>query len=119
MRAAEIVRKEIFQLQCSFKGSLQKNEQYDNDPSSLLALVEMILGGTSIENQTENNKDVKSAAIFGHGKTFQYIAAHTIAATLGGDWCKGLLFMHVFSGCPHSVEWGKRLHGMFGGLYPN
>ena len=36
---------------------------------------------------------------FGHGKNFRYIAAHTIAAVLGDDWCKGLLFMHAFSGC--------------------
>jgi len=36
---------------------------------------------------------------FGHSKNFRYIAAHMIAAELGGDWCKGLLFMHAFSGC--------------------
>ena len=36
---------------------------------------------------------------FGHNKNFRYIAAHTIAAELGDDWCKGLLFMHAFSGC--------------------
>jgi len=36
---------------------------------------------------------------FGHSKNFRYIAAHTIAAELRGDWCKGLLFMHAFSGC--------------------
>ena len=33
---------------------------------------------------------------FGHSR---YIPAHTIAAALGDDWCKGLLFMHAFSGC--------------------
>ena len=36
---------------------------------------------------------------FGHSENFRYIAAHTIGAELGGDWCKGLLFMHAFSGC--------------------
>ena len=36
---------------------------------------------------------------FGHGKNFRYIAAHSIAAILGDDWCKGLLFIHPFSGC--------------------
>ena len=36
---------------------------------------------------------------FGHSKNFRYIAAHTITAELGGDWYKGLLFMHAFSGC--------------------
>ena len=35
----------------------------DNHSTSLLALVQMILGGTNIEKQTENNKEVKSAAI--------------------------------------------------------
>lgn len=62
MRAAEIIRKEIFQTQYKFKGSLL-DEQYDNNPSSLTALVHMVLGGTNIENQTENNRDVKSAAL--------------------------------------------------------
>lgn len=62
MRAAGIIRKEIFQTQYRFKGSLL-DEQYDNNPSSLIALVQMILGGTNIENQTENNKDVKRAAL--------------------------------------------------------
>ena len=36
---------------------------------------------------------------FGHNKNFRYIAAHTIAAQLGDDWCKGLLSMHAFLGC--------------------
>ena len=36
---------------------------------------------------------------FGHNKNFRYIAAHIITAELGDDWCKGLLFMHAFSGC--------------------
>ena len=36
---------------------------------------------------------------FDHSKNFRYIAAHTIAAELGDSWCKGLLFMHAFSGC--------------------
>ena len=62
MRAAEIIPQEIFQTQYRFKGSFL-NEQYDSNPTSLLALVQMTLGGTNIENQTANNKDVKSAAI--------------------------------------------------------
>ena len=51
MQASEIIRKEILQSQYRFKGSLL-DEQYDKNPSSLIALVQMILGGTSIENQT-------------------------------------------------------------------
>ena len=61
MRAAGIVRKEIFQKHYKFQGSLL-DEQYDDNPSSLIALIQMILGGTNIENQTENSKDVKNAA---------------------------------------------------------
>ena len=62
MRAAAIVRKEIFQKQYIFQGSLL-DEQYDDNPSSLLALVQMILGGTNIENQMENNNNVKCSAL--------------------------------------------------------
>jgi len=62
MRAAEIIRNEIFQMEYRFKGSLL-DEQYDNKSTSLLALVQMILGGTNIEKQTENDREVKSAAI--------------------------------------------------------
>jgi len=39
------------------------DEQYDNYSTSLLALVQMILGGTNIKKQTENNREVKSAVI--------------------------------------------------------
>ncbi len=52
----------IFQVQHRFKGSLL-DEQYDTNPTSLLALIQMILGGTDIENQTENNTEVRSAAL--------------------------------------------------------
>jgi len=33
---------------------------------------------------------------FGHNKHFRHFAAHTIAAELGDDWCKGLLFTCFF-----------------------
>ena len=62
MRAAAIVQKEIFQKQYRFEESLL-DEQYDDKPSSLLALVQMILGGTNIENQMENNNNVKCSAL--------------------------------------------------------
>jgi len=45
---------------------------------------------------------------FGHNKYFRYIAAHTIAAELGDDWYKGLLFM---------LELERKLFGILGGLY--
>ena len=59
MCAAEIIQNEIFQMESISNGSLLD----DNHSTSLLALVQMILGGTNIEKQTENNKEVKSAAI--------------------------------------------------------
>ena len=62
MRAAALVRKEIFQNQYRFQGSLL-DEQYDDNPSSLLALVQVILGGTNIENQKENNNNGKCSAL--------------------------------------------------------
>ena len=46
----------------SCKGYLL-DEQYDKNPSFLIALVQMILGATSVENKTVNNKDVESAAL--------------------------------------------------------
>ena len=58
MRAATIVRKEIFQKQYIFQGSLL-DKQYVDNPSSLLSLVQMILGGI---NQMEDNI-VKSSAL--------------------------------------------------------
>lgn len=36
---------------------------------------------------------------FGHGAHFRYIGAHAIASELGNDYCRGLPFMHAFSGC--------------------
>ena len=56
MRAAEIIRKEIFQREYRFNGSLL-DEQYENHSTSLKELIQMILGGTNIEKQTENNRD--------------------------------------------------------------
>ena len=55
------VRKEIFQKQCKFTGSL--TEEYYDKPASLTVLVQMILGGTNIQTQTENNHVFKTAAL--------------------------------------------------------
>lgn len=52
MRAAQVVRKEIFDSIISFDGSFQENCQQKAVPPSLLALVNMILDGTNIEHQT-------------------------------------------------------------------
>ena len=59
MRVAQLVRKEIFQRKYHFNGSLSDN-QYDNLPTSLSALIEMILVGSNAE-QCIRNKDVNPA----------------------------------------------------------
>ena len=56
MRAAQIVRKDIFQIQHKFEGSLV-DESYNKSPTSLTALMQMILAGTNITKQIENNKE--------------------------------------------------------------
>lgn len=50
--AMYLMRKEIFDSNFSFDGSFQHNCQQEDVPTSLLALVNMILGGTNIEHQT-------------------------------------------------------------------
>jgi len=61
MCAAEIIRNEILEMEYRFNGSLL-DKQYNNYSPSLLTLVQMVLGGTNIQKQTENNREVKSAA---------------------------------------------------------
>ena len=62
IRAANIARKGIFRRQYKFTGSLADEHYYDK-PASLTALVQMILGGTNIQTQTEYNHVVKTAAL--------------------------------------------------------
>ncbi|KAK1876983.1 Lipoprotein-releasing system ATP-binding protein LolD [Dissostichus eleginoides] len=53
MRAAQVVRKEIFESGFSFDGSFKANCQQEAVPPSLLALVNMILDGANIKHQTQ------------------------------------------------------------------
>ena len=53
MRAAQVVRKEIFDSSFSFDGSFQENCQQEAVPPSLFALVNMILEGANIKHQTQ------------------------------------------------------------------
>uniref|UniRef100_UPI00358E6AEF uncharacterized protein n=1 Tax=Myxine glutinosa TaxID=7769 RepID=UPI00358E6AEF len=53
MRAAQVVRKEIFDSSFSFDGSFQANCKQEAVPPSLLALVNMILDGANIKHQTQ------------------------------------------------------------------
>ena len=52
-RAAQIVRKDMFERKYSFDGSFKPSCETDLIPSSLMALVKMILDGPSIKQQSE------------------------------------------------------------------
>jgi len=52
----------LLKFEYRYSGSLL-DEQHDSHFTFLLALVQLILGGTNIVKQTENNRDVKTAAI--------------------------------------------------------
>ena len=63
MRVANIIRNKIFKsTHHRFTGQLT-DEQYEDKILSLLALVQMVLGGRNIQNQIKNNHVVKTAAI--------------------------------------------------------
>ena len=48
-RAAEVVRKEIFEMKCSFVGSFDQTSERDVVPPPLMALIRMIVDGPSIK----------------------------------------------------------------------
>ncbi|KAJ8380702.1 hypothetical protein SKAU_G00014800 [Synaphobranchus kaupii] len=53
VRAAQVVRKEMFATKFNFDGSFHPNCQKESVPTSLLALVNMILDGANIKHQTQ------------------------------------------------------------------
>ena len=53
MRAAEVVRREMFSNKFKFDGSFHPNCQKESVPTSLLALMSMILDGANIKHQTQ------------------------------------------------------------------
>ena len=48
-RAAEVIRKELFEKNYEFKGSFEEGCQKDSVPNSLVALINMILGGFNFD----------------------------------------------------------------------
>lgn len=52
-RAAQVVRREIFDRKYSFDGSFKQTSEQDAVPQSLMALVNMILDGPSIKHQSQ------------------------------------------------------------------
>ena len=60
-KAANIVRRDMLKTQAPFDGSFGKDCQDDSIPDSLKSLVRMILVGTSIKDQDEENESRQSA----------------------------------------------------------
>ena len=52
-RAAQVVRREIFDRKCEFDGSFKQTSESDAVPPSLMALVNMILDGPNIKHQSQ------------------------------------------------------------------
>ncbi len=62
MRAlSDLCEKTFFKTSYKFSGFALLIEQYAKNPETLIALVQMILGGTNIRNQTDNYEDLSSA----------------------------------------------------------
>lgn len=53
VRAAQVVRREMFETRFTFDGAFQADSQKDSVTPSLLALVNMILDGANIKHQTQ------------------------------------------------------------------
>lgn len=54
MRAAKVVREEMLKRNYEFDGSFQENCQYNAVSPSLLALINMIINGASLQNQSDS-----------------------------------------------------------------
>ena len=62
-RAAQVVRKEMFEKKFSFDGSFKQSSQQNAVPQSLLALVNMILDGPNIKHLTQLTNATASLSI--------------------------------------------------------
>lgn len=62
-RAAQVVRREMFDKKFHFDGSFKSGCQQDSVPTSLLALLNMILKGPNIEHQTQIGTGSTTAAV--------------------------------------------------------
>lgn len=64
VRAAQVVRREMFETRLTFDGSFQADCQKDSVTPSLLALVNMILDGANIKHKTQMaNTSTTTAAL--------------------------------------------------------
>ena len=58
-KAAKIVRRDMFSTESKFQKSLENNCQQESTPQSLRSLVGMVLGGSTIQTQTNNSSRFK------------------------------------------------------------
>lgn len=56
MRAAKVVREEMFKQNYVFTGTFEENCQCDAVSPSLLALINMIINGANIQNQSQSKE---------------------------------------------------------------
>ncbi len=62
-RAAQVVRRDIFDRKFAFDGSFKQTSEYDAVPPSLMSLVNMILDGPSIKHQSQVDTASTRAAL--------------------------------------------------------
>ena len=105
-RAARIVRRDMFSLQQSFKGTFEIDCQKKSVPASVLALVSMIIEGPSIK---KDNKEIEE-------EDQAITAALTISQLLSFNSCKqgraGKTVRHRREReCPLPVYTALKIHG--------
>ena len=58
-KAAKIARRDMFSTESKFQKSLENNCQQESNPQSLRSLVGMVLGGSTIQTQTNDSSRFK------------------------------------------------------------
>ena len=62
-KAAKIIRKDVFQMKHVFKGMFRENCQEESVPLFLVALVNMLLDGSSLADQSESYQHRTTASL--------------------------------------------------------
>lgn len=84
VRAAQVIRREMFDIKLNFDGSFDHNCQESVSPS-LLALVNMILDGVNIKHQTQIVETTSKTAALTISQLLVFNSAkHTRAAKSSG-----------------------------------
>jgi len=80
MRAAQVVRRELFHKSSIFKGSLEVESQEQSVSKSLLALVNMIIDGPNIKHQSQHHVN-KAAITISQLLEFNYVKHYRKTST--------------------------------------